>query len=59
MPILWVMTIVVTRLVWSHRSQDGLVCEARSDPVVRLHSRGRERLIRPLSWLESFGRLAD
>ena len=58
-PILWVVTIVPTRLGGSHRSQGGSVCEALLDRAVRLHSRGRVRLIRPLSWLESFGRLAD
>ncbi len=58
-PILRVATIVPTRLGRSHRSQDGSVWEGRSNRAVRLQSSGRRRLILPLSWLESFGRLAD
>jgi hypothetical protein len=58
-PILRVVTIVLTRLGWSHRSQGRTAPDAQPDGPARLQSRGRCRLIRPLSRSESFGRLAD
>ncbi len=48
--------IVQARLEWSYRSQGDRVWKVGSEGLVRLQSRERGRLIRPLSWLESIGR---